>query len=157
MNAANPESEAVVARLRPHARAIIVPTALLVLVAAMVGFLGGVLTQTWQLVTMAVAGLALLFGWLLPLLRFAARNYTITTRRIVVRSGIVVRVRQELLLSRGSDVTVRKSPIQSLLGSGDVIVNAGYESTVILHDVPSANLVQAALHDLMESNRALSV
>jgi membrane protein YdbS with pleckstrin-like domain len=150
--------ETIVARLRPHARAIILPTALLLLVAAAVGFLGGVLTATWQLVALAVgAVLALIFGWLVPVLRFAARNYTITTRRIVVRSGVAVRVRQELLLSRGSDVTVRKGPLQSLLGSGDVIVNAGHEATLVLRDVPSANLVQAALHDLMERNRATSV
>ena len=151
----NVRDEVVIARLRPHARALVLPTVLLLAVAGIVGFLGGVLTETWQLIALAVAaGLALMFGWLAPLLRYLARNYTITTRRIVVVSGFAVRVRQELLLSLCHDVTVRKGPVQSILGSGDVIVNSGHDSAIVLVDVPSEKLVQAALHDLIESGHA---
>ncbi|CAN5209809.1 hypothetical protein BH11ACT4_BH11ACT4_01800 [soil metagenome] len=146
--------EVVVARLRPHSRALFWPTVLLVGVAAALGYASGMLTETWQ-VFAAVGGAAVIVvaGWLLPLFSWLARNYTITTRRIVLRSGVFVRVRQELLHSRGYDVTVRKNSLQSLFGSGDVLVSAGPERTVVLRDVPSADLVQSALHDLMESTQ----
>ncbi len=149
-----PAREVVVVRLRPHVRALAGPTALLVAVAGLVGYFIGVLPQQWQkLALLGLAAVVVVVGWALPLCAWLARNYTITTRRIVLRSGVFVRVRQELLHSRGYDVTVRKNSLQSLFGSGDVQVNTGLMEPVVLKDVPSASLVQAALHDLMETSQ----
>jgi uncharacterized membrane protein YdbT with pleckstrin-like domain len=143
----NDGPEAVVARLRPHARALFWPTVLLLLVAAALGFLSGTFREQWQnTVLLCVAGVVALVGWLAPLLRWAARNYTITTRRVVVASGILSRSRQEVLLSRISDVSVERRGLQTVFRSGDVVVN----DDVVLRDVPSAGLVQAAIHDLVE-------
>jgi membrane protein YdbS with pleckstrin-like domain len=126
--------------------------ALLLIVGATAYFFGG-FPQSWEnLALLAFAGLLALLLWLVPLFRWLGRNYTITTRRIILRSGFLVRVRQELLLSRARDVTVRKNGMQSMFGSGDVQVGAGSDRPVVLRDVPRANLVQAALHDLMEAN-----
>jgi hypothetical protein len=66
---------------------------------------------------------------------------------------LLIRLRQELLHSRGYDVTVRKNSLQSAFGSGDVQINTGLDRPVVLKDVPSADLVQAALHDLMEASQ----
>jgi uncharacterized membrane protein YdbT with pleckstrin-like domain len=140
-------TETVVARLRPHARALFWPTVLLLLVAAAVGFFSGTFREQWQgIVVLSVAGAIALVGWLVPLLRWAARNYTITTRRVVVASGIVARTRQEVLLSRVSEVSVQRRGLQSVFRSGDVVINGDLR----LVDVPSAGLVQAAIHDLVE-------
>ena len=127
---------------------------LLVADVAALGYVSGLLVEPWQVIAgVGVAAVIALIGWLLPLCSWLARNYTITTRRIVLRSGVFVRLRQELLHSRGYDVTVRKNSLQTLLGSGDVHVNTGLDRPVVLRDVPSADLVQAALHDLMERNQ----
>lgn len=149
---APPPREAVVARLRPHARALILPTLALVAIVGAASYLLGRVNEAWLVV--AVIGGALALGillWLVPLLAWLGHNYTITTRRIVLRSGFLVRIRQELLHSRGYDVTVRKGALQSLFGSGDVQINSGLEHPVVLRDVPDADLVQEALHDLMEA------
>ena len=143
--------EAVVARLRPHGRALFWPSLALILILGATGYFYGTFAEPWQ--NIAVLAGALLLGillWLLPLLHWLGRHYTITTRRIVLRSGFFVRVRQELLHSRGYDVTIRKNLLQSVFRSGDVLVNTGLDKPVVLRDVPSADLVQAALHDLME-------
>jgi uncharacterized membrane protein YdbT with pleckstrin-like domain len=143
--------EAVVARLRPHGRAMFLPSVALVVIVGAAGYLYGRFAEPWQ--NLVVLGGALLLGvllWLLPLLVWLGRHYTITTRRIVLRRGLFVRVRQELLHSRGYDVTVRKNALQSLFRSGDVQINTGLDRPVVLHDVPGADLVQAAIHDLME-------
>jgi uncharacterized membrane protein YdbT with pleckstrin-like domain len=143
--------EAVVARLRPHGRALFWPSLALIAILAAAGYFYGSFDEPWQ--NLAVLGAALLLAlllWLLPLLAWLGRHYTITTRRIVLRSGFFVRVRQELLHSRGYDVTVRKHALQSLFRSGDVLINTGLDHPVVLRDVPGADLVQAALHDLME-------
>jgi len=127
------------------------PSLALIAILAAAGYFYGTFDEPWQ--NLAVLGAALLLAlllWLLPLLAWLGRHYTITTRRIVLRSGFFVRVRQELLHSRGYDVTVRKHALQSLFRSGDVLINTGLDHPVVLRDVPGADLVQAALHDLME-------
>lgn len=142
--------ETVVARLRPHARALFWPTVLLLAVAGGVGFLSGTFHEQWQnTVLLAVAGAVALVGWLAPLLRWAARGYTITTRRVVVASGILSRTRQEVLLSRISDVAIERRGLQAVFRSGDVVLN----DEVVLVDVPSAGLVLAAIHDLVEGTQ----
>jgi hypothetical protein len=70
----------------------------------------------------------------------------------VIRSGLLVRHRQEILHSRSYDLVVRQNALQSLFRSGDVHVNTGLEQPVVLRDVPGVDLVQAALTDLMEQN-----
>ena len=140
-------TETVVARLRPHARALFWPTVLLLVVAAGVGFLSGTFREQWQnTVLLSVAGAVALVGWLAPLLRWASRNYTITTRRVVVASGILARTRHEVLLSRIEAVSVERRGLQAVFRSGDVAV----AEDVVLRDVPAAGLVQAAIHDLVE-------
>jgi uncharacterized membrane protein YdbT with pleckstrin-like domain len=146
--------EAVVARLRPHGRALFWPSLALILILGATGYFYGSLPEMWQ--NLAVLAAALFLGillWLLPVLSWLGRHYTITTRRIVLRSGFFVRVRQELLHSRGYDVTVRKHALQSLFRSGDVLINTGLDHPVVLRDVPGADLVQSALHDLMEHSQ----
>ena len=143
--------EAVVARLRPHARAMFWPSVALVAIVAVTAYFAGSFESGVVNILIVVAACFLaFFAWVVPLLAWLGRNYTITTRRIVLRSGFLIRVRQELLHSRGYDVTVRKTALQSMFGSGDVEVNSGLERPVVLRDIPDADLVQAALHDLME-------
>ena len=48
-----------------------------------------------------------LFGGAVPLFRWMSERYVVTTRRLVVVHGLGTRTRQELLHSRGYDVTVR--------------------------------------------------
>jgi len=148
-----PSPESVVARLRPHSRALFFPTVALLADIGAVSYFAGSLPEEWMnlLVLAAGAVIALLF-FVAPVLRWLSQNDTITTRRVVIRSGILVRSRQELLHSRGYDVTVRQAGLQLLFRSGDVLINTGNEHPVVLRDVPNAELVQSALHDLMEAS-----
>ena len=145
--------EAVVARLRPHARALTWPSIALVATVGAFFYFFGSFAEMWQnLAVLGGAVLAVIFLWLFPLLAWLGRHYTITTRRIVLRSGFFLRVRQELLHSRGYDLTVRQTALQSMFRSGDIEINTGLKRPIVLRDVPSADLVQSALHDLMEQS-----
>lgn len=144
--------EQVVARLRPHARVLAFPSLVVIAGAGAIGYFAGTFDEEWQNLALLWGGSAVLFLVLiLPLLAWLTTRYTITTRRIVLRHGVFTRMRQELLHSCGYDITVRKGALQSVFRSGDVLINAGLEHPVVLRDVPQANLVQEALHDLMES------
>ncbi len=148
------QAETVVARLRPHGRALFWPCVALVLVVATAGYFVDYFSESWaELAVLGVAVLLVLLLWLAPTVRWLSRNYTITTRRTIVRAGVFTRVRQELLHSRSYDVTVRRSGLQAVFRSGDVRINAGVEHSVALRDVPHADLVQAALHELIDHAR----
>jgi membrane protein YdbS with pleckstrin-like domain len=143
----------VVARLRPHSRALVFPTIALLADIGAVSYFAGSLPESWMnLLLLAAGALLALPLFVVPVLRWSAQNDIITTRRVVVRSGVLVRSRQELLHSRGYDVTVRQAGLQLLFRSGDVLINTGLEHPVVLRDVPNAELVQSALHDLMEAS-----
>ncbi|RNE59101.1 PH domain-containing protein [Cryobacterium tepidiphilum] len=152
---ADAPAEHVVARLRPHARLLFWPTILLFVIAGATGYYAGNLPEPW-LNSLLVVGalLAVVLLWLLPVVSWLNRRYTITTRRIIFRHGFFVRTRQELLHSRGYDVTVRQNWLQSAFRSGNVLINSGLEHPLVLKDVPNAALVQKVLHDLMEETRA---
>lgn len=140
--------ETVVARLRPHARALFWPTVVLLAVVGALGFFSNTFREPWQNTTMLVAaGVVALVGWLAPLLRWASRSYTITTNRVVVSSGLLGRSRHEVLMSRVTDVSVERRGLQAVFRSGNVVINGD----IVLSDVPSAGLVQAAIHELADA------
>lgn len=145
------ETEHLVATMRSHGRFLFWPTVVLIGSLGATSYFYGRFPELWQNIVILLSGALLIVAlWFLPLLAWLGRRYTITTRRIVLRHGFFVRVRQELLHSRGYDITVRKNALQSMFGSGDVQINTGLEHPVVLRDVPTADIVQGALHDLME-------
>ncbi|WP_022884917.1 PH domain-containing protein [Glaciibacter superstes] len=154
--AVDQSAEQIVARVRPHARVLFWPTLLLFAVCGVTGYFLGRLPEQWQNIAIAVgAVVVIVLLWLLPLASWLNRRYTITTRRIIFRHGFFVRTRQELLHSRGYDVSLRRTWLQSAFRSGDVRINAGLEHPLVLKDVPNADLVQEVLHDLMESSQTV--
>ena len=95
------------------------------------------------------AGLTVLLS-LLPLIFWLNRVTIITSRRLIVTQGFLVRERTEFVLARASDAVLRRKPLQLLTGSGDVIVHAGAEGTMLLRDVPRAKLVHRTVAELIE-------
>jgi membrane protein YdbS with pleckstrin-like domain len=149
--AATPER--VIARLRPHARRLVRPAVFVVLVCAAGGFGFGVFRAqlAWVNGVIALAVVVLVvFGGVVPLIRWLGQRYVVTTRRLVVVHGLGTRTRRELLHSRGYDVTVRRRGMQGMFRTGDVLVFPGDDPPLVLVDVPSADLVVAVLHDLVE-------
>lgn len=147
--------EVVVARLHSSARRLFLPVVAVTLVSAATGYLYGRLGEEWERVALPFVGATLaIFLFVFPLMFWLNRVYVITTRRVVIKRGFFFRSRQELLLTRGHDVTLHTGPLQLLFGSGDVVIGASEEESVVLRDVPKARIVQAALADLMEYSSA---
>lgn len=145
------QAEHVIARMRPSARRLTLPVLGLLVIAGAAGYFAGNLSTEWENVALPfAAATAVVFVTVFPFLFWLSRTYVITTRRIVIKRGFFFRSRQEMLLTRGYDVTVRRGPLQSLFRSGDIVINTGLDEPLILRDVPNAHLVQAALADLME-------
>ncbi|HEY0248915.1 MAG TPA: PH domain-containing protein [Gryllotalpicola sp.] len=148
--------ERVVARLRPHARALFWPALSFIAVSGGYGYFVDRFDAPWAHLAVLLAALLLvLVLFLLPYLAWLSRRFIITTRRIVVRRGFFVRRRQELLHSRGYQVELSRGPIQSMFASGNLRITVAGETVLVLRDVPKARTVQVALHDLMENAASL--
>jgi hypothetical protein len=143
--------EQVIVRLRRSGRHLVWPAIFFLVLCFGTGYLWERLPYAWMTTALPIvaAGLAVLLS-LLPLVFWLNRVTVITSRRLIVTQGFVVRERTEFLLGRASDAVLRRRPMQLLSGSGDIIVHAGAEGTLILRDVPRAKLVHRAISDLIE-------
>ncbi len=149
--AVEPTPEAILVRVRPHARRLTFPVLILFATAAAYGWFGGRFVEEWQnWAALAAAGALVFFGTLLPFFAWLGHRYTVTTRRIIARRGLFVRDRQDLYLARVTDVRLRRTPFQAAAASGDIRVTAGPDLTVVLHDIPSARLTADLLGALTE-------
>lgn len=147
------QPETVIARLHTSGRRLILPAVLLVLIAGATAYLYGNLPEQWENLALPfVAATVVLFVVLFPYLFWLSRVYVITTRRVVLKSGFFTRERQELMHTRGYAVTLRRGPLQFMVGSGDIRIDSGADRPIVLRDVPRAALVQATLADLMENS-----
>jgi membrane protein YdbS with pleckstrin-like domain len=108
--------------------------------------------------TLWVAGAVIVLSLVVvPLLAWLGGRVVITTRRIVIYNGLIVRSRREILLARVSDVTVRRTPLQAVMRSGNMLISLGGEQTVRVRDIPRADLVAAALLQLAASNEPVAL
>jgi len=149
------DPETVVAELRPNLARLVLPAIVLVAVAGAAAFFGFRLTEPWQRWLVFGGGaLVVLLAFVLPLWHWASRRYTVTTRRTILRDGMLVRRRREVLHARVLEVALHRSPLQAFAGSGDVVLELGGGHAARLRSVRSPGLVQAALGDLIEAQRA---
>ena len=145
------EGETVVVDTRTHVKALILPIILLVLLLA-IGTFGQ--TQIDQkAVNWVVWGLAVIgIFWFVvrPVLIWLTASYTITTRRLITRHGVITRRGHDIPLSRISDVAYEKDLIDRLLGCGTLVISdASTHGQVALPDIPRVEDAQRKLNDLL--------
>ncbi len=152
------EDEEVVVDLRPHWKALVVPVLALLLTVAVAGYLAGLLGAAgWQRAARwAVLGLAVVVvlrtsGW--PFLRWWTTVYVVTTRRLIVRTGVFSRSGRDMPLSRVNDVHFEHNLVERLLGCGTLVVeSAGERGQLVLDDVPAVEEVQREIYRLHEAD-----
>ncbi|HSK26371.1 MAG TPA: PH domain-containing protein [Jiangellales bacterium] len=151
------DEEEVVLHLRTHAKALAVPVLVLLLVAAAAGFGWGFLPDdgagpVLRLVVLGLAVLVVLRFALWPLLRWLTTTYTVTTERLITRTGVLNRTGRDIPLSRINDVAYEQSIGDRVVGAGTLVVSAASEQgQVVLDDVPRVHQVQLRLSELVRS------
>jgi uncharacterized membrane protein YdbT with pleckstrin-like domain len=154
------QGEQLILRLHPHWKTIVRPLFILVvIIAATVALL--VLLPTGshmglvRLVIGAVALVAVIIWFLIPLLRWRTTSYELTNRRLRLREGILSRSGRDFPLIRISDVSFSHDLIDRLLGCGKLTVeSAGEHGQLVLTEIPQVEKVQATLFQLVEDEQA---
>lgn len=139
---------------RTHAKALVLPGAAFVLVGAGVGAGAALIPSDARPVgqlAIVVAGLLLAVWWcVLPFLRWRTTTYTLTTRRLVTRSGILNRRSHDLPLSRVNDVSSERGLTDRVFGCGTLVVQTAAEGgAIVLVDVPEVEHVHHTMTELL--------
>ncbi|MBD8079920.1 PH domain-containing protein [Cellulosimicrobium arenosum] len=147
------DGEHVVMELKEHAKALFWPIALLVvLVVAVAAAVVLVPDAVVRWVVAGIAALAAIVWVFVPWLRWRTTEYTVTNKRISMRSGIITRTGRDIPLYRINDVNYEKGPIDRVFGCGTLVISDASEKPgLVLHDVPDVENVQVHLHDLLFS------
>lgn len=145
------DGERVVLELREHAKAVIWPFALLVvlLVVAIASFVVA-MDDTVRWIVLGVLAVVAVVWVVVPWLKWRTTTYTVTTQRIALRSGLLTRVGRDIPLYRINDIALEKDLLDRLLGCGTLQVSDATEKAgMVLRDVPRVERVQVQLQELL--------
>jgi uncharacterized membrane protein YdbT with pleckstrin-like domain len=152
--------ERLVLKLHPHWKTLLRPILALALIAvaapALLIFLPPhAHTAAVRLAVGAVALLAAVILFAIPLLRWWTTSYELTTRRLRLRKGILSREGRDFPRIRISDVSFSHGLIDRLLGCGRLVVeSAGEHGQLVLTEIPRVQEVQSLLFQLVEDEQA---
>ena len=153
------DDERQVLLVHPHWKVLVWPVLLaaVVVIVALVAVAlipSGTGAAVERLVAGAVALLALMVWLVVPLLRWRATTYELTTRRLRIRDGIVTRHGRDIPLVRVNDVSFEQGPLDRLLGCGRLVVeSAGEHGQIVLTEIPRVQAVHATLFQLVEEEQ----
>ena len=99
--------------------------------------------------------LLLIFFWAAGSIRgitdWFTSNLVLTNRRVIFRMGLLSKKGYEIPVDRVQDVGFRQSAIQRMVGSGDLLVESGGDSTTALRNVPDAVEMKRLISDAREA------
>lgn len=135
------DGEQVVVTTRTHLKVLLVPFVILLAVAFAGGFLAAQVGDAGdgvvRWVVIGIAVVLVLWGSVLPFVRWFLWTYTLTNKRIVEQKGILTREGRVIPLSRINDVSFEKNLNDRILGCGTLIIhNASEEAGLELRDIP---------------------
>lgn len=152
------EGETVVYDMRPHWRVLALPAVVLIAVVFAEVYALTALPVGWEPARWLVVGLgaAVLVVWVLvPVVRWATSQYVITSRRVIVRSGIVARQGRDMPLARVNDVHFAYGVVDRVLGCGTLVVeSAGESGQLVIRAVPDVEVIQREVFRLHEEDDA---
>jgi uncharacterized membrane protein YdbT with pleckstrin-like domain len=143
--------EQVVMHRHPHWKMLVLPVLVLLLVVGIGSYLAALVsTQSWApfaWIALAVVGLVLVV-WLtvVPVVRWRTTHFVITSRRVLVREGVLSRQGLDIPMSRINSVQFRRTVLERLLGCGTLIVESASDDPLEFSDVPNVEQVHALLY-----------
>lgn len=153
------DGEEIVETLHPHWKILVIPVAVAVVALAALLVLEAVIPPGGaagieRLGALAVAVIFLMWWLVVPLLRWRTTMYELTTLRVRVRTGVLVRNGRDFPLSRIVNISYRTSLLDRMFGSGTVVLEtAGEHGDIALEEIPHVQQVQSTLFQLLEDVR----
>ena len=147
------QDEIVVRHMHTHIKTLlpaIIVEALLVGAAAVGSFYVPEDSRYWALPTIWIAVLLLSIPLILvPWIKWITTTYTVTTKRVITRTGIMKRTGHDLPLTRISDIQIEKDFDDRIFGCGTLALQTSADDPLLLRDVPKVETVQVEISNLL--------
>ena len=144
--------ETIAFELKPHWRALIWPAFVLVIevfIATWAFFAFDSTIFRWVVV---IVGLFILTWQVaIPFLRWLTTQYVFTSRRIIVRRGLLTKQGRDMPLSKVNNVSFEVSVLGRILNYGTLEVeSASDDGDLVINDVPNVEDIQRKVYELHE-------
>lgn len=136
------DGESIVTSTRTHIKVLFVPFLILLVVAGAGGFLYGAVSgdfaDGWpRWIVVLVAAVLIVWGSVIPFIRWLTWTYTVTNKRLIEQKGILTRTGRVIPLNRINDVAFEKNLNDRILGCGTLIIHdASEQAGLELRDIP---------------------
>jgi uncharacterized membrane protein YdbT with pleckstrin-like domain len=146
------DGEYVQLRVHTHAKVMVAPAVLLILLGAATGFAVGAIPDDFQPVgsylAIVVAVLLMILWCVVPFVRWRTTTYTLTNRRLITRSGAISKTGREMPLAWVADVGYRRSLCDRILGCGTLYLQpVGDGNATVLSGVPDLRAVHREISE----------
>ncbi|MQA14000.1 MAG: PH domain-containing protein [Pseudonocardiaceae bacterium] len=143
--------EQVVIHKHPHWKMLVLPVLAFLLIVAVGSFLAAfVAEQTWAVYAWIALGVlgAVAVMWLTvaPLLRWRTTHFVITTRRVLIREGVLTRSGVDIPVNRINTVQFRHSLVERMLGCGTLVIESASDEPLEFDDIPQVERVHSVLY-----------
>ena len=147
------QDEVVVRHMHTHIKTLlpaIIVESILVIAAAVSSFYVPENARYWALPTIWIAVLLLSIPLILvPWIKWITTTYTVTTKRVITRTGIIKRTGHDLPLTRISDIQIEKDFDDRIFGCGTLALQTSADDPLLLRDVPKVETVQVEISNLL--------
>lgn len=147
------QDEVVVRHMHTHIKTLlpaIIVESILVIAAAVGSFYVPGNARYWALPTIWIAVLLLSIPLILvPWIKWITTTYTVTTKRVITRTGIMKRTGHDLPLTRISDIQIEKDFDDRIFGCGTLALQTSADDPLLLRDVPKVETVQVEISNLL--------
>ena len=147
------QDEVVVRHMHTHIKTLLPAInieSILVIAAAVGSFFVPENARYWALATIWIAVLVLSIPLIvIPWIKWSSTTYTVTTKRVITRTGIFTRTGHDLPLSRISDIQIEKNFDDRFFGCGTLALQTSADDPLLLHDVPKVEMVKVEISNLL--------
>jgi uncharacterized membrane protein YdbT with pleckstrin-like domain len=149
------EDEHIVVSVRTHWKKLVGPVLVLIFTVGVAAFVAAILPenpnqQAFRIGILAVAFLIVCVWSIWPFLQWLTSTYTVTSRRLITRHGVITRTGRDIPLTRINDVSYERSLTDRMLGCGTLVIESASQSgRVVLPDVPNVERVHVQISELL--------
>ncbi|MGH3910728.1 MAG: PH domain-containing protein [Pseudonocardiaceae bacterium] len=145
------DDERVMIHKHPHWKMLVLPVLAFLLIVALCAYLAALVAgQSWELIAWIVlvgfGAIGAIWLTLVPLLRWRTTHFVLTTRRVLVREGVLSRSGIDIPIHRINSVQFRHTLIERILGCGTLSIESASDEPLEFDDIPQVERVHSLLH-----------
>lgn len=155
--------ETVVLHRHPHWKLLVPPFLVFAIVTLLAGVLTGIISgsslvgggRTAAFAAVGVFwGLALVWGFLRPLISWSTTHFVVTDRRVIYRNGIITRAGIDIPISRINTVEFRHGLMDRMLRTGTLVIESASDEPLTFLNIPDVERVHAMLYEEVLTDHA---